>query len=340
MSCKKDYAQDESGASNSQKPVEITQVAQLTETVPVIATGRVASKEEVVLSFKTGGILRRLEVEEGQEVKQGQRLARLDLQEVEAQLAAARYNYEKSVRDAERAGNLYRDTVGTLENYQNAQTQRDLAQAQLNIAEFNRRYSVINAPISGAVLQRFVEEGELVSPGTAIYKIGSTGSTRAKIVRFGLSDRDLLKLQLGDTGTVSFSALPRGAAQSYPVQVTEISETTNPQTGLFEVEVAFTQNPTGIKNGMVGNVSLIPSQNDEGLKIPLNALVEGSGRQAMIYYTLDQQQVRQQKVSVLDIGKDYFLIDQNSLPAQAAVVVKGAPYLRDNDMITLANEKK
>ncbi len=330
VACKQDYVKEEKQKTSVAKNVSVEAIATLKATEPVIATGRVASKEEITLSFKTGGILRKLNVEEGNRVNRGKQIASLDLQEINAQLATAKFNYDKSARDSERARMLYKDTVGTLENYQNAQTRQDLAKSQYDIAQFNRRYSIIIMPINGKVLERYVEEGELVSPGQPIYKIGSSGSKGAKILRFGLSDKDVIKLNIGDEGIVEFDAF---AKAKYPIKVSEITETANPQTGLFEVEVSFKENQPLIKNGFIGNVSVYPSQNNEGLKVPINALVEGSDKKAIIYYTTDNQTVSRKEVELQEIRKDYFLISKTSLPEKGAVVTKGAAYLRDQDSI-------
>ncbi|MEM9982726.1 MAG: HlyD family efflux transporter periplasmic adaptor subunit, partial [Bacteroidota bacterium] len=172
--------------------------------------------------------------------------------------------------------------------------------------------------------------GELVNPGQPVYKVGSAGDTGDKIIRFGLSDRDIIKLKTGDTGKVTFDGLPDA---SFEISISEISETSNPQTGLFEVEASFNEEVPNLKNGFIGKVQITPSQGSEGLKVPLNALVEGSQRRAIIFYTTNQQTAQRLEVDVLDIRKDYFLIATDALPANANIIVKGAAYLRDQDSI-------
>ena len=328
--CKQEYAQQENRSSSNTKVVQVTTVSTLQEAPLVVATGRVASREEVVLSFKTGGIVQQLALEEGQAVAPQQAMARLDLQEIDAQLRSADRTYQQAVRDYERANQLYQDTVGTLAQLESTETAKEVAEAQRNIARFNRQYSAINAPLQGNVLERYVEVGELVSAGQPIYRVGSAGTDRAKILRLGLSDRDVVKIRLGDPGTTSFDAFP-GVA--FSGEVTEIAESADAATGLFEVELSFTEDHPALKNGFVGKARIAPSQPNGNLKMPINALVEGSGNRAVVYYTKDGATAQRAEVDVVDIGKDYFLATRSSFPETGAVVVKGASYLRDQDSI-------
>src|SRR5881409_512511 len=98
-------------------PVSVDRVAP-----PVTATGTLGPKEEVTLSFKVGGVVSRILVDEGRSVRAGDTLAVLDLSEIDAAVVRARSAAEKAERDLTRARRLYADSVATLEQAQNAQT--------------------------------------------------------------------------------------------------------------------------------------------------------------------------------------------------------------------------
>lgn len=186
--CKKDYSQP-SKETDSLKKVRVAEVSDLSDAPTLSASGKLASKEEVVLSFKTGGILNAVNYEEGERVNKGTVLASLKLSEINAQVQSAQNAYEKAVRDYERATLMYQDSVGTLEQQQNRKTALDIAKSQLEIANFNRQYSVITAPFKGTILKKTVEAGQLVTPGQPIYTLGSSGNKGAQIVKIGLSDK-------------------------------------------------------------------------------------------------------------------------------------------------------
>src|SRR5262245_50620066 len=82
---------------------------------PITATGTLGPKEEVPLSFKIGGVVAQILVDEGQAVRKGQTLASLELAEIDASVTRARSAAEKAERDLARARRLYADSVATLE---------------------------------------------------------------------------------------------------------------------------------------------------------------------------------------------------------------------------------
>ncbi len=133
---------------------------------PIDTNGVVVNKDEMRLSFKMGGVVRRIHVQEGDMVKRGARLAEIELTEVDAQVEQARQMADKAQRDLRRGENLYADQVISLEQLQDLRTQAAMAAASFKSAQFNQGHSVITAPRDGVVLRKLVEERELVPAGT------------------------------------------------------------------------------------------------------------------------------------------------------------------------------
>ena len=121
--------------------------------LPVRTSGRLSTKAEVRLSFKIGGIVEGIYAEEGQRVRRGATLARLNLAEIDAQVLQATSALDKAKRDLGRVEGLYKDSVATLEQYQDAQTGLDIAEANVRIANFNRKHAEIVAPAGGRILK-------------------------------------------------------------------------------------------------------------------------------------------------------------------------------------------
>ncbi|MGA1384690.1 MAG: efflux RND transporter periplasmic adaptor subunit, partial [Steroidobacteraceae bacterium] len=145
------------------------------------ANGLIGARDEMRLSFKTGGIVRRIAVQEGEVVRKGALLAELELTEIQAQAEQASQLAEKAGRDLERGERLYADQVISLEALQNLRTQAAIANAARDAARFNLGYSRIVAPRDGVVLRKLVEERELVPPGQPVVMLGS--ADRGYVVR-------------------------------------------------------------------------------------------------------------------------------------------------------------
>ena len=115
-----------------------TAVATSGPAAPAIhTTGLLLTKDEIRLSFKVGGVIRQLTVREGEKVRQGQKLAEIELAEVNAQVEQARQAHEKATRDVERGERLYAYQVISLEQLQDLRTQSAVSEAALKSAQFN-----------------------------------------------------------------------------------------------------------------------------------------------------------------------------------------------------------
>ena len=135
-------------------PVRTQKVTLAAISLPIYRSGILAASSEARFSFKTGGIIQRIYVDEGGRVKKGELLATLNLLEITEQVKLAQSGYEKALRDFSRIDKLYRDSVATLEQRQDLKTAAEVAEAKLQIAEFNFRHSKIIAPSDGRILKR------------------------------------------------------------------------------------------------------------------------------------------------------------------------------------------
>jgi multidrug efflux system membrane fusion protein len=297
--------------------------------------GRISSKKEIKLSFKINGIIRNLYVDEGQAVKKGQLLARLDLSEIESQVRQARSGFEKVKRDLERAEDLYKEKAVTLEQLQNIQTARQVAKSQLEVAEFNLRYSEIHAPSKGQILRRLMEENEMVSAGMPIFFFASTD--RDWILRAGVSDRDLVRLRLNDPAVLAFDAYP---GETFRAHVSEIVESADPMTGTYEVELKVDATDKKLVSGFVAQVDISPSSTEMYTIIPIEAMVEAEGRQAFVF-TVDESTNRAKRIP-MTVG---FLFEDKVAVASglediAFVVTEGAPYLIEGTQVEIVESEK
>ena len=246
--------------------------------VPVTSAGRIASRTEHTLSFKTGGIIESITVDEGSRVRRGQLLARLDLGELDAQRAQASAALDKAQRDLNRAEELFADEAVTREQLDNARTALDVATSGLEIADFNLRYSEIRAPASGWILRRTAEPGELVGSGQQVLHLGSADS--GWVLRLGLPDRDVVRLERGDLATISIDALP---GETFDGTVLQIAENAGSNSGTFEVEIALDNSDSRLKSGFMARASITPSIEVDATTIPPTALVRADGLEGLVY---------------------------------------------------------
>lgn len=115
IACNKKTQSAEAAPSADEITVRTVKVESKKISDPIVSSGFISSTKEARLSFKTGGVIEHIYVEEGQSVHKGQLLATLNLTEINALVEQAHQGLQKAQRDYDRAKNLYADTVATLD---------------------------------------------------------------------------------------------------------------------------------------------------------------------------------------------------------------------------------
>ena len=300
---------------------------------PVRGSGRLSVKSEQKLGFRTGGIIRQIDVQNGQAVKEGQLIAALNLSEINAQVNIAKEAYEKANRDFIRAENLYKDSVATLELYQDARTALDIAKSSLEVARFNLKHSKIEAPSDGRILKILMEENEMTSPG---YPVVLFGSTRENwVVRTNVSDKDMISIQIGDSAKITLDPYP---GLIFPGIVSEIAGMADPYTGTYEVEIILLHTfRRQMSTGLIARIIIIPDKTVRLLKVPTDAVFNSSENVGYVYQIADSSAIRK-KVKIRHIS-DEFLYVTGDLQPGGMVVTEGINYIDEKTKIELDTTK-
>ena len=312
------------------KPVRVAAVEQASMRSGLRAVGTLAPADEIRLSFKTGGVVASISVEQGDRVRAGQQLAALAQQEVAASVAQAHALAEKAERDLERGRALFADEVATREQLDDLTTARDVARANLRATEFNARFSRIEAPADGIVLRKLAEPNELVSAGQPVLIVGDTSG--GWIVRAALSDRDVVRVREGDVAEVSLDAFP---GQDFPATVIEIASAADPMTGTYEVKLAIDPRGARFVQGLVAKVEMIDTAGSAVPVVPVNALLEADGSEAVVYVVArrDEDDVAERVAVRLGrlVGDRVEVL--SGLSGGEQLVTEGAAYLRDGETV-------
>jgi membrane fusion protein, multidrug efflux system len=311
--------------------VKLVSVQQGEYSLPVISSGLIATETESRLSFKVGGVITKIYVKEGQTVSKGQLLASLDLTEIDAQVAQAKNSWEKTKRDLDRGQRLFKDSAATLEQIQNLQTASQVAEESFRIASFNRQYSTIHANNSGKVIRKFLNEGELASSGTPVLIVNSSGQNEW-IVKIGLPDVDWVRVKVGDKVKIMTDAY---LGEVFEGTLNAINEGADVVSGLYQAEVKVNPGKRKLASGLFAKVEIVPSAKAKLWSVPIEAVVEGYGKNAYVFIVRENKLSVQKipvKVSYLD-GKQVFI--STGLEAAQQVVTSGSAFLTENSSITI-----
>jgi len=313
------------------RAVQVTRVQMAILDNTLRAVGLLSPKDEARLSFKVGGLIESIKVEEGQSVKAGQILAVLKQTEIGASVEQARQATAKAQRDLDRAKALLADGVTTEEQVQDLTTAFHVASAAQSGTEFNAAHTRIVASVDGVVLRKLAEANEVVQPGQTVLVLG--GANRGWVVRIGLADRDAVRTHLGDLARVEFDAWP---GQVFAGRVSNISSAADSATGTFTVEVQIDSGGARFVQGLVAKVALTPQGSSQVKVIPVQALLEANDKEAGVF-VLDEAAHEVHRVSIeigrMNSGRIEVL---RGLDAGAQVVTDGAAFLENGEKVRVA----
>jgi RND family efflux transporter MFP subunit len=307
--------------------IKVTRVIRENISFPVRTSGIVIPAREIRLSFKTGGLINALYADAGTKVKKGALLATLDPAEIDAQVSQAASGYEKALRDYTRAKNLFKDSVATLEQLQNAETALNVSKSMLEIAGFNREHSSIIAPDDGVVLHCLVESHEVIGPGYPVFVFGTTGPHWK--IKAGMADKDFVRIAYGDSAQVSFDAYPD---EKFKAIVTLIGEAANPLTGTYDVELDLLPAGRRLASGFIAAISIIPSRPESYFRIPIGALTEAEDRTGYVFVVSDSSTATKIQVEIAAVYDSWAAI-ASGLKGNEDLVTEGAAYLTDGEKV-------
>jgi len=212
------------------------------------ATGELESVSEAFISPEASGQITEVNVVEGQKVKKGQKLAKLNtsvieksISEVKTQLNLAEIIYNKQKE-------LWGKNIGSERQYLEAKNNYESLQNKLNTLWAQYNMSIIHSPINGYVEKIFLKKGELASPGMQLMQVVNI---RQLYVTVKLSEAYLSSVHLGDTVEIRFPSFPNMVLKK---EIYRISNVVNKQNRTFDVQVKI-ENPDGkLKPNLLANM--------------------------------------------------------------------------------------
>ena len=210
----------------------------------VWATGTVILTSSLNLSFPIAGQVAAMNVEEGDAVRQGIVIARLDTGQIRQAIAEADANLKIAEADL-----LAVKTAGTPGEIAVAQARVNFSKVQLESAKLQMRRATLYAPMDGTILDIFIQAHEYAGVGQRVVQMGDLNDLSIEV---WLDEIDVAGLQVGEPAEVTFEAFPGATSRA-----TITSFAPNPdrveQRGL-KVTLKLLDIPKGLRWGMTADV--------------------------------------------------------------------------------------
>ncbi len=267
----------------------------------VSANGELQAKRSVNVSPKRSGLLEELYVDQGDNVKKGEMLARMDsgdyndrLDELKALERKERVEYETRKKDHERRDNLYQQ--GAISADDASKYRRLYLTSRANLAAAQERVQqritegkelLIRAPFSGVITARYAEPGAFVTPTTAAS--ATAGATSSSLVELSegievtakVPESDIGRIRIGQEAVVRVDAFPD---QRFVARVSEIAPRAQKTDNVisFEVKLNLMSPSPQLLIGMSTDVDFQTGKTAPSTLVPTVAIVTDKGKPGVL----------------------------------------------------------
>lgn len=197
--------------------------------------GVVAANREANLSFRIAGKLVAIDIKEGDSAEQGQLLARLDDTDTLIRLKSDQASYDRALADFNRGKALIQNNTISQADYNQLQSNLAAAEANLETTKQNLAYAELNAPFSGVIAKRLVDNFEEIQAKQSIFVLQDVSTIDIK-VDVPESIMILTNDERKPNVVAIFDAIPD---RTFPLTLKELSTQADPDTNTYEVTMSM-----------------------------------------------------------------------------------------------------
>ena len=265
--------------------------------IVVSASGEVKPIDRIEIKSKASGVVEELPVEVGDTIRKGDLIARLDQKDERAALEQARADYDIAKAELKQAQHNFDRRNQLFEKGLISEEERDqivlglavakgkLIQAKTALERAEERFaeSIVRAPIDGIILQKYVEEGQIIASGvsnvgggTPIVDLADMSSVH---IEAGIDEIDIGKVRVGQEAVVIAEAYPNLRFRGRIVRIAPEARIEQNVT-LFDVIIEVENRDGKLKSGMNADVEITIVREEDVLLVPTIALQMPRGRGA------------------------------------------------------------
>ena len=255
-------------------PVEVAKAGRHPISASYSGTANLDAPGEAQVVAKTSGVMVQLLAEEGDQVKAGQVLARIDGDRVRLEAQKQLTMVRKLENNFRRSQELAAQKLVSVEASEQIRYDLESARASYELAKLELSYTNITAPISGVVAQRMVKPGNLIALNAPVFRIVNNSHLEGVL---NAPERELERLKAGLPLRMVVDAVP---GKIFVGKVDRVSPVMDSGSGTFRVVCAFDNAPE-LRPGMFGRIEVVYDQREDALTVPRVALLEDEGEPAL-----------------------------------------------------------
>ncbi|WP_293298390.1 efflux RND transporter periplasmic adaptor subunit [Allomuricauda sp.] len=299
----------------------------------------IEGEQNVEIWPKVSGFVQKIYVEEGQQVKKGQLLFKLETQTLSQDAQAAKAAVNVAQVEVDKLVPLVEKNIISEVQLKTAKAQLEQAKSTYSSIAANIGYSNIVSPVNGYIGEIPYKVGALVSSsmGQPLTVVSDISTVRAY---FSMTEKQLLDMKSKMTkGGASVSSenspevelvMINGETYPHKGKIAMVNNIINPTTGSVTLRADFNNPNFLLSSGSTGTIK-VPSPQKDVMVVPKMATVDIQGNK-LVYILQDDNTVKSQKINIIDQTDSEYLVSQGVQPGNT-IVVEGVSKLREGQSI-------
>lgn len=294
----------------------------------------IQSDDVAMASSETGGRITYLKAKEGQYVKRGQLIAKVDLDAIDKQVDEINTSLGLAKDTYERQKRLWEQNIGSEMQYLQTKNNVDRLEQTLKTLDFQKTKANVYAPISGAIDKVMLKEGEMSSPGLPIVEILNT--YKVKVVA-NLPENYLGKVKRGELVDVNFPALNLDKK----AKISLVGRSIDSANRTFKIEIEMSNKDQMLKPNLLAIVKINDLTIADALIVPQElVLQEISGKEyVMVVSEKDGKKVAAKKYVEQGESYDGKVQILSGITTEDEIIVIGSRNAKVGDPLEINNPK-
>ena len=295
--------------------------------------GNVEADDVVMASSEMGGTIISLNAKEGNYIRRGALIAKLNTETLDKQIAEIQTSLDLATTVYEKQKRLWDQEIGTEIQYLQAKNNVERLEKSLETMHSQLKKANVYAPISGVIDQVFLKSGELAGPGAPIIQILNT--YKVKVVT-AVPEAYLGSVQKNDLVTIKFPALD----EELKAKVSLIGRSIDPANRTFNVEVEIPNRQGKYKPNLLSTMLIKEDHVEEAIVLPMHLIQQevGGKQYVMINGACENGSCAKKVYVTTGPTYDGNIIVETGLVGNEQVILEGARAISENEIIEIVAE--
>jgi RND family efflux transporter MFP subunit len=312
-------------------PVEITTIKRGLISDFILLSANLETEKMADVYSRVQGLVDNISAEEGDVVKKGHVMMKLEADEYVLAEEKARLNYLNQKSDFERLDAMYKESLLSKEEFEKAKYTLQGFEVDWKQAKLNLSYTRITTPISGVVGDRLIKPGDRIQPTDKLFTVINTSEMIAVVYA---PEKELGNVMKNQPAYLTSDHL---TGEQFEGWIKRVSPVIDPQSGTFKITIGVKNKKNTLRAGMFVNTHIVTATHDNAVLIPKTAIVY-ENEQMSVYVVKDSIA---NKIT-LKIGfQDHEKVESlEGIEEGDRIIVVGQAALKDKTKVRIVNERK